>query len=205
MPLRVVVVQHGEKERLPGDPGLTGLGHRQARVTAEWSGLGDAPVGIWVSPMRRARETAAPIAEVLDIAVTVDPRLRERMNWDDPGTETIEAFLDDWRAATADRSHVPRSGDSSSQAAERFLEVLDDLAREHAAGTAIVVAHGGVTTDALRTLLGDDELRARAPSLLDDGVPCCALTTLESTGGGWRVASVAVTDHLADGSAHRPV
>jgi hypothetical protein len=36
MALRVVVVQHGDKERLPGDPGLTELGKRQALTTARW-------------------------------------------------------------------------------------------------------------------------------------------------------------------------
>lgn len=36
MALRVVVVQHGDNERLPGDPGRTELGKRQALTTARW-------------------------------------------------------------------------------------------------------------------------------------------------------------------------
>jgi len=32
----IYLVQHGDKERLPGDPGLTELGKRQAAVTARW-------------------------------------------------------------------------------------------------------------------------------------------------------------------------
>ena len=49
----VYLVQHGQKEHLPGDPGLTDLGRRQATHTGRWlSGLG---VGsLWTSPMRRA-------------------------------------------------------------------------------------------------------------------------------------------------------
>jgi broad specificity phosphatase PhoE len=200
--LRVVVVQHGDKERLPGDPGLTELGMRQAWATGRWLAGGDTPVAIWSSPMRRACETTAPIAEQLGVPPTTDPRLRERMNWDDPLAESIDDFLGDWRSATADRTYVPRSGDSSAEAASRFLAALDDLAMAHPTGTAIVVAHGGVTTDMLRTLLGDDELRARAPALIDDGVPSCAITTLHGTDDGWTVASIAATHHLQDESPH---
>ena len=148
--------------------------------------------------MRRARETAAPIAAELGVLATTDARLRERMNWGDSPAESIDDFLADWRTASADRTYVPRSGDSSFEAASRFLEALDDLAATHPSGTAIVVAHGGVTTDALRTLLGDDELRRKAPALIDDGVPSCAITTLQADDERWAVVSIAVVDHMQD-------
>jgi hypothetical protein len=32
----VVIVQHADEQRLPGDAGLTALGHRQAARTAHW-------------------------------------------------------------------------------------------------------------------------------------------------------------------------
>jgi broad specificity phosphatase PhoE len=202
MSLRVVIVQHGDKERLPGDPGLTELGLTQALATARSLGRGDVPVGIWTSPMRRARETAIPIAEEFGVPPTTDVRLRERMNWGDSIAESVEDFLEDWRTASADRAYMPRSGDSSFEAASRFLGVLDDLAAAYPSGTAIVVAHGGVTTDVLRTLLGDDELCTKAPGLIDDGVPSCAITTLHASRDGWAVASIAVADHLDDERAH---
>ncbi len=65
----------------------------------------------------------------------------------------------------------PSIGDSSATAAERFLEALDELAWRHP-GETVVVAHGGVTVDLLRTLIGDDQLLATATTLMDDGVPC---------------------------------
>lgn len=198
MALRVVVVQHGDKQRLPGDPGLTELGERQARTTARWLADGDTPVTIWTSPMRRAHATAIPIAERLGVTPTTDHRLRERMNWDDPLAESIDDFLEDWRRATADWTYVPRSGDSSADAASRFLAALVDLATAHPTGTAIVVTHGGVSTDTLRSLLGDHELRTRAPALIDGGIPSCAITTLHRADDGWIVVSIASTDHLRD-------
>lgn len=60
-------------------------------------------------------------------------------------------------------------------------------------GTIVVVAHGGVTTDALRTLLGDDELLRRQPEVIDAGIPGGAITTLTHHGSGWIVESIAVT------------
>jgi hypothetical protein len=49
------LVQHGEKESLPGDPGLTAMGRQQATRTGRWlRGLGVHT--LCTSPMRRARE-----------------------------------------------------------------------------------------------------------------------------------------------------
>lgn len=205
MGLRVSIVQHGEKERLPGDPGLTPLGHEQARATAEWLARSEPPLAVWSSPMRRAVETAAAVGERFALECVIDSRLRERMNWTGADGESIEQFLDDWQRASSERSYVPRSGDSSAEAATRFREALGDLATAHPAGTVVVVTHGGVTTDALRTLLGDEELLARAPGLLDDGVPCCAITTLRRDAEQWSVDSIAETIHLEQVSPYRPV
>ena len=86
----VYLVQHGDKERLPGDPGLTALGRQQATRTGRW--MSNCGVrALWTSPMRRARETADCIAAVTGLAVQPDARLRERLNWD--GGMPFHAFL----------------------------------------------------------------------------------------------------------------
>ena len=171
-----ILVQHGEKERTPGNPGLTPLGREQAAAAA----AALPPVeAIYASPLRRAAETAGVIADRLSLDVHYDERLRERLNWD--GGE-ISAFLADWEQTTLDRDFVPLSGDSSHRAARRFLEALEDVAAEHA--TVAVVTHGGVTVDVLRTLAGDGAVPA---ALLVDGVPPGALTVLERHDGGWEV------------------
>jgi broad specificity phosphatase PhoE len=56
-------------------------------------------------------------------------------------------------------------------------------------GPVAAVSHGGVTTDLLRTLLGDEAL---PPLLLAEGVPPCAVTTLDDL----RVVDIAATWHL---------
>ncbi|MBF8193879.1 histidine phosphatase family protein [Nonomuraea sp. K274] len=178
------VVQHAEKAPDPGDPGLTDLGLRQAARTALW--FRDAGLtAVFSSPMRRAQATAEAIAAVAGLPVVTDVRLRERMNWD--GAQPIGEFLAEWAASVRDRSFVPRTGDSSDQAAARFLAFLQDHAGQ--AGPIAVCTHGGVTVDLLRTLAGDQALD---PRLLAEGVPACAITTLD----GPAVRGIASTRHL---------
>lgn len=177
MPTELVVIQHAEKVRSPGDPGLTDRGHRQAAEVAAWLAQTRADITqVWSSPLRRALETAAPIAAALDTEVRVDARLRERMNWDDPAAITAEDFMAEWQRASRDRTHQPPTGDSSDAAAERFIAALIEIASPARDVAVAVVAHGGVTVDTLRTIAGDDAVHRTNPDLLDGGVPSCAIT-----------------------------
>jgi broad specificity phosphatase PhoE len=107
------LVQHGEKEPLPGDPGLTGTGRQQATRTGRW--LPGAGVrALYTSPVRRARETADCIASVTGLAVQPDARLRERLNWD--GSLPFDTFLALWARTMRDRDWAPAGEESSRQA-----------------------------------------------------------------------------------------
>jgi broad specificity phosphatase PhoE len=180
----IYLVQHGDKERLPGDPGLTELGKRQAAVTARWL-RETGPRAVHSSPLRRARETAEPVGYATGLAVQVDSRLRERLNWD--GAQAFDAFLAEWDRSTKDRNLILSNGESSRSAGERLRLFLAGLSG--GSGPVAVVSHGGVTVDLLRNLLGDDGLPAR---LVDDGVPPCAITTLDDL----HVIGIAATEHL---------
>ena len=136
----IYLVQHGDKERMPGDPGLTELGKGQAAVTARWlqkTGLH----ALYSSPLRRARETAEPIGRATGLAIQVDSRLRERLNWD--GSQTFDAFLADWDRSAKNRDLVPGNGESSRSAGERLRVFLAGLAG--ARGPVAAVSHGGLT------------------------------------------------------------
>lgn len=179
MGVDVLVVQHAEKVREPGDPGLSDLGWAQAAEVARW--LQDQPevAAVWASPLLRATETAAPIAAALELPTRTDARLVERMSWDDADGLSLDRFLAEWHRATQDRAHQPVVGDSSQAAAARFLEAVGDIASGVVDGsTVVVVSHGGVTVDALRDVIGDEALAAQRPDLLRDGVPCGAITRL---------------------------
>lgn len=187
------LVQHAEKERRPGDPGLTGRGRaRAARTAGRLREVGLR--AIVSSPLRRARETASFLAAATGLEVREDARLRERMNWD--GVQPLDAFLADWAASVRDRDHVPDRGDSSRATAARMRACLLALAEpadpaeaaepsaraepfesaDAEPGPIAVVTHGGATVDLLRTLIGDHAVPA---TLMDAGVPSCAITTLD--------------------------
>ncbi len=152
--------------------------------TAHWfgsKGLG----ALYSSPMLRARQTAEYIASATCLGIEADRRLRERMNWD--GNQSLDAFLAEWAHSVRDRDFVPASGDSSRQAGQRLEAFLVEHMQDPTA--MAVVTHGGVTVDLLRTLLGDDAVPSH---LMKQGVPSCAITTLD----GLRVNDVASVAHL---------
>ncbi len=204
MGCRILIVQHGEKERQPGDPGLTASGREQAQITAGWLAQNFNLSHIVSSPMRRAVETAALLGAASGLKPTTDDRLRERMNWNDSTEMSLDEFLAEWHQASADRSFLPRSGDSSDRAADRFLRTLRELADAADDGDVVaVVAHGGVTVDSLRTLLGDDAVLREQPDLIPNGVPCCAVTELLCDGHDWHVRWPS-TVHLTHRTEHHP-
>lgn len=186
----VTVVQHAEKERSAGDPGLTERGHEQARRIARRLAGSDVDV-LLCSPLRRTRETAAPLAKALGLEPVPEARLVERMNWD--GSVPLEEFLADWDRATQDRGFVPRVGESSSAAGERFASVVREVGRRRR--HAVLVAHGGVTVDGLRTLVGDAKVGHLFPGWRD-GVRSGGLSRLLVADGAVRLLGIGDTSHL---------
>lgn len=137
----IYLVQHGDKERRPGDPGLTELGRDQAAATARWL-QAKALRAIYSCPLRRARETAEPISRATGLATQVDSRLRERLNWD--GTQDFGAFLAEWDRSTKDRDQVLGTGESSRSAGARLAGFLSSLAG--ASGPVAAVSHAVAAT-----------------------------------------------------------
>jgi broad specificity phosphatase PhoE len=76
---RLVLVRHGDAAAGWGDdldPGLSDVGHAQALEVAELlKPLG--PLPIFTSPLRRCRETAAPIAAQWNVSLNVEPDVGE--------------------------------------------------------------------------------------------------------------------------------
>lgn len=205
MGVRAVIVQHGEKAREPGDPGLTALGRRQAEEVATAVASLYPVAEVWSSPMRRAVETAEPLAAATGLRLQTDDRLRERMNWEGPQVQSLDEFLTEWQQTSLDRAHTPRSGDSSEAAARRFIAAITEIAlRLEPDNCLAVVAHGGVTVDCLRTVAGDQFIDDRQPQLWAEGVPCGAVTILDWSGARWKINGLPSTAHLSGSTTHRP-
>lgn len=137
--------QHGNS-----DEGLTDLGHRQAKATAVLMAERlDAVDAMYASTMRRARETAEPIADRLAAEIVFDDRIREIGNNQldhAPFPDLPTDYADYWATARPFSSVTPTvdRGESLMHFRTRVGAFVEQLVTEQAGGTVIVVTHGGV-------------------------------------------------------------
>ena len=77
----ILLVRHGQAAAGFGshrDPGLDDVGRAQAEATAdELAARFEEPVPIYSSPLKRAQETAAPLARRWGSEVVIEPRVAE--------------------------------------------------------------------------------------------------------------------------------
>ncbi|HTW97402.1 MAG TPA: histidine phosphatase family protein, partial [Acidimicrobiales bacterium] len=136
-----------------GDPPLSDLGRAQAQAVADRlgahararAGVGGAIEAIYVTPLRRTSETAAPLAARLGIDPAVEPGF-------------VEISLGEWeggfyRARIADRDPLAvevfarqrwdliPGAESNEVVAERTGGALRRVAAAHPGGLVVVVSH----------------------------------------------------------------
>lgn len=175
--MELVFIRHGQPAWVAdghrhGDPHLTGLGHRQA---AEAAGRLAAEGGydeLLVSPLVRARETAAPISEALGLEPLVIDDIQEITGdgWEDAPIDQLQAIfeaerqrpMEEWWKGFAGGETFRHFHDRIAGAMDRILaerglakraephlwDVVDDP------GRILIVAHGGTDAVALGHLLG---------------------------------------------------
>ncbi len=150
---RLVLWRHGRTEwnatgRFQGqsDIGLDAVGLNQAIQAAPVLATFD-PVALYSSDLSRAYQTAAPLAELVDLPIQTDKRLREIHvgSWEGLLGSEIRAQNPDlaerlWRGEDVRRSPT---GESPREVAERMAEVLAEIAEAAPDGsTVIAVSHG---------------------------------------------------------------
>ena len=144
----IVLARHGRTEWHHGNryTGSTDLpidevGVRQAQQLKDWA-LDYAPDALWCSPMLRARQTIAPIAEALKAQPTVDARLREVDFGSAEGKMLSELPPAVGKAFELDpvRDHLP-GGEDPVAAADRVREVFDEIGQRYQGQKVLVVAH----------------------------------------------------------------
>jgi 2,3-bisphosphoglycerate-dependent phosphoglycerate mutase/probable phosphoglycerate mutase len=172
------LVRHAEKQKVKGDPGLTERGNLEAVKTARLF-RGRPTDAILSSPLRRAQETAAIIADELNMNYKIDPLLAERANWGDDPEQSFEDFLSMWERASTQRDWQPPVGDSSVEAGRRLEQVIEGL--DSRIKSVIIVAHGGLFSDFLRNRIARQELQAFLPQnthLTGSLFANCSVTTV---------------------------
>ncbi len=154
-PTTLILVRHGETEhtrekRFSGhggdDPGLNPDGRAQVRATAEWLAPLAEEVDVVVSsPLRRTRETAEIVGEVLGHDVTVEEGLAEAAfgTWDGlTFTEVQERHPDDLEAWLGGLDVAPTGGGESFATVDRRVRrTRDRLIAAHPGATLLAVSH----------------------------------------------------------------
>jgi broad specificity phosphatase PhoE len=165
--VKVYMVRHGRAEAGFGesmDPGLDALGREQAHaVAAKLAGLG--PLPILSSPLKRARQTAAPLAALWNCAPAIENAVAEIPS---PGGVSLEERVT-WLRKLMGGS---------------WRDVPCDLAqwREHCIATVAGIAHDSVIFShyiAINVIAGAASGDGRVVVFSPDN---CSVTVFESDG-----------------------
>ena len=178
----------GPKVDLP----LSDEGLDQARLLARF--FAPLPVEkVFVSPLRRAQQTAQPIAGCRCPLVTLDLLTElDGGEWDGLSFDEIRQ-----RSQTGMRGGCPPGGESDASGLERMLQALQ-IIDENTVRCAVAVAHGGVNRLLLCALSGRPS-REKKQFAQD----YAAVSILEKTNGVWRVAAVGLTSAQLNATKYR--
>lgn len=158
LPERVEVVGR------PADPPLSSVGRRQADALADWL-VSERVDALYTSPLRRARETAHPLADRFGL----DPVVEEDIAEFDRHAE-VYVPIEELKAANDPRWQQMLDGgyfaEGDLTAAEfqtAVVGAIDRIVAANPSRTAVVVCHGGVINAYVGHVLGLEEFMIFEP------------------------------------------
>jgi broad specificity phosphatase PhoE len=191
------LIRHGQKEEALGNPSLTILGKQQAKITAKY--LKNKKIKkIYASPRKRTIQTASIIAKELNLQITQDERLKERMIWGGNTKVSFDEFLDEWIKTDLDRSFKPRFGDSSIETGKRMESLINEINLD-TNSNVLLVSHGGAIADFLRNNFSDSELpivKYKRHDAMFLKILECSITIVEKKVDKFLLKQVGSIDHL---------
>lgn len=202
----ILLVRHGESAAADPDrpfPLLDGQGdpplHEEGVVQAQHAcrrliESGEDFDAVYVTPLRRTRETAQPLLEHLGVEPRIEPGLREVHLGEFEGGELRR------RAAEGDPimgqvwdderwDHIP-GAEPDDDFTARVRDAIIRIAAEHADGTVAVFTHGGVIGKVM-------QLATRSRPFAFVGADNASITHLVVMEGRWLVRAWNDTGHLS--------
>jgi broad specificity phosphatase PhoE len=177
---KVFLVRHGAtdwniEKRAQGhaDIDLNDEGRRQAAGAAQELTHHDIDA-VYSSDLKRAMDTAGPIAAAKGLKVEVDKDFREidQGEWEGLTTDEISARWPDLWGPNRHYNTRP-GGESPQQVRERSLAALARAVAAHPDGAIVVVSHGGTIRWISAEALGFDDYRSRRIRGLGNGAVVC--------------------------------
>ena len=199
---RLILIRHGESEynlirRYTGqsDIDLTDKGRLQAKITGEYILANYKIDEIWSSDLKRAIDTARPIAEPLGLEIKTDKRLREIFAGDWQGMlfrEVEEKYKEEYAYYKANRrtARTP-NGEGMCDVGARVAEAVKEIAEASDGKCVLISTHNGPLM-ALLSLITGTALE-KMSSLANNSI-----TELEYENGGFRVIRLGYSEHLKD-------
>jgi probable phosphoglycerate mutase len=201
---RLLLVRHGESEPVRdgipvplldgcSNPELDPVGHEQAARLAARLAAEEQIAAIYVTPLVRTQQTAAPLAQRLGLEPRVEPALQEIFlgEWEGGGfrRHVVDRHPVAVRLREEQRWEVIPGAEPSAKFESRVREGIDRVAATHPDETTVVVAHGGTISQALATAT-----QARPFSFMN--VDNASISELVVTGDIWTVRRFNDTAHL---------
>ncbi len=199
----ILLVRHGVTgstgKVLPGRAAglhLSEEGQRQAAVVAERiSEIATPPTALYVSPLERTRETAAPIAKALGLKAVVHKGLLE-CDFGDWTGKTLASLskLPEWKIVQqAPSTFRFPNGESFNEMQQRIWAALEDITRRHPGELVVAVSHADPIKAAVTFAQGVPlDLFQRTV------ISTCSVTALQLGGGTPIVLSVNNTATLKE-------
>jgi len=152
--MELILVRHAlpvRRELLdgPADPELSDDGHSQAPYLAS-----EHLDAVYASPLKRAQETAAPLAADRNLRIVTSAGLAE---WDQDSSEYIP--VEELKAAGDPRWQAMLEGNWMADESEedfhsRIMSAIETIVSDHGGQRVAVVCHGGVINGYLSEVLG---------------------------------------------------
>ncbi|MCP5179655.1 MAG: histidine phosphatase family protein [Pseudomonadales bacterium] len=143
------------------DSSLTWQGRRQAkRAAAQVQRHPPAPTALYVSPLRRCRSTAAPIADAFGLEPIIHDDLREWDigEWENQPFTVLAKEYNFMGKIRHDPHFAPPGGESLAAVTERMVAAFREIHACHE-GRVVIVSHGASMAAALAHLLDNDPHR----------------------------------------------
>jgi broad specificity phosphatase PhoE len=200
---RLVLIRHGQSVdnvagRISGwtDSALTQHGIEQARRTAEFVAMKFKLSAIYASTLRRAFDTASPLASLTGLPIVVREDLRELHFGAIEGLSEVEMReryqdLVDRARDEDDELFAWPGGESRAGFFTRVQSAVADITRTHRGETIAVVSHGGVLSSLVAHVFEAKPSRWRRYLVSN-----CSVSELTSSDGRFTITQWNLVDHL---------
>lgn len=159
------IIRHGEAVcnvesivgGMVGCRGLTERGHAQARRLAERLARGEIEADVlYASTIRRARETAEPVAEALGLPIQWDDELHELRPGEVADGMSVSEVIERYGRLSLSQPYMSTAPGSESFATflTRACTALYRIIQQHEGQRIVVISHGGIVDASFYLMFG---------------------------------------------------